>query len=121
MRPFLKGFSYAWAGLRFAFVTQRNMRIHCLMALLAMLISGLLGLNSSEWAILLLTLALVLSAEIFNTALEITLDLISQENHPQIKDAKDLAAGAVLLCALFALGVGACLWGKHLWMLFQTP
>ena len=62
-----------------------------------------------HWAVLLLACALVLSMEIVNTALESVVDLATQERHPLAKKAKDAAAGAVLVCAIFAVLVGLCI------------
>ena len=109
-KAFVQGFRYAIAGLIYTLRTQRNMRVHVLMACLACMISGWLKLQPTEWAILFLTLALVMALEMVNTALETTLNLISEDFHPQIKIGKDVAAGAVFIVAIFALGVGAALW-----------
>ncbi|MBF2052407.1 MAG: diacylglycerol kinase family protein [Candidatus Sericytochromatia bacterium] len=114
MRQFLASFGWAWAGIRSAFATQRNLRIHVLAAFLACGLSVLLGISRLEWVLLILTMALVMMAEMLNTALEATLDLISRERHPQIKFAKDVAAGAVLLTALAAVLVGFLIWGPCL-------
>lgn len=114
MRHFLASFGWAWAGICAAFATQRNLRVHVLAALMASGLSLVLGISRLEWALLVLTMALVVVAEMLNTALEATLDLISRERHPQIKFAKDVAAGAVLLAALAAVLVGLLIWGPYL-------
>lgn len=114
MQRFLASFGWAWAGIRAAFATQRNLRVHALAAGLASGLSLALGISRLEWALLVLTMALVVVAEMLNTALEATLDLISRERQPQIKFAKDVAAGAVLLAALAAVLVGLLIWGPYL-------
>jgi len=114
MAAFLRSFVWAWAGICAAFASQRNLKVHGLCALLALGFSAWLGLSRLEWALLLLTITLVLMAEMLNTALETTLDLISTETHPQIKFAKDVAAGAVLITACLALAMAALLWGPRL-------
>lgn len=119
MKAFLRGFIYAWRGLRYALTTQRNMKVHLLCTLLAVGISAALQISRLEWMLLCLTLALVMTLEMVNTALEATLDLISREHHPEIGIAKDVAAGAVLIAALFSLCIGALLWGPRLWELLQ--
>lgn len=118
LKKFFLGFRWAGAGLIYAFKSQRNMRIHGIAALMAAILSFLLRLDSLEWAILILTCGLVWMAELFNTALEVTLDYLAPEIHPQIKIAKDVAAAAVLVAALVALGIGLCLWGPKLGFCF---
>lgn len=105
-----KSFIWAGSGLWYALKSQRNMQIHAGATVLAQVISFQLKLPWSEVALVLLTCALVLVAEMLNTALETTLDVLHPGIHPQIKIAKDVAAGAVLLAALLALLVGGCLW-----------
>lgn len=86
--------------------TQPNMRIHILATLVVLAGAILLGVSRVELAILLLTIALVLVAEMINTAIESTVDLITQEYHEKAKVAKHVAAGAVLLAAVGAVFVG---------------
>lgn len=119
MKAFFKGFVWAGRGLWYGLRTQRNVRVHAFATLLAMGISTWLGLAAVEWAVLLLACGLVWAAELFNTALEVTLDRISREQDVQIGLAKDVAAGAVLAAALFALGVGVCLWLPKGWRLLN--
>lgn len=104
-----RSFGHAGAGVRYLFRSQRNARIHLSFTLLAVILALWLGLSSSEWAILALTIGFVLACEALNTALEATLDRISAEQHPLSKIAKDTAAGAVLIAALTALAVAAFL------------
>jgi len=99
-------FRYALAGLVYALNTQRNMRIHCLMAILVALLGYALRLPPLELAILALTVGMVLMAEMFNTALEVAVDLVTQEYHPLAKTAKNVAAGSVLVTAVIAVVVG---------------
>ncbi len=86
--------------------TQPNMRIHILATLVVLAGAILLGVSRVELAILLLTIALVLVAEMINTAIESTVDLITQEYHEKAKVAKHVAAGVVLLAAVGAVFVG---------------
>lgn len=119
MTAFFKAFVYAWSGICEAFARQRNMRIHGLLSILAVLISIFLKMSAVEWAILSLTLALVMTTEMLNSAIESTLDFISLEIHPQIKLAKDMAAGSVLIASLFAIAVGVALWGNKITALLR--
>jgi diacylglycerol kinase len=110
MKAFFKGFVCAGRGLWYGLSTQRNLQVHAAATAVACLISAWLGLSAVEWALILLTCALVWTAELLNTALELTLDRISRAQDPQIGLAKDVAAGAVLAAAIFAVGVAVCLW-----------
>jgi diacylglycerol kinase len=108
----LLSFRWAGEGLIWALRTQQNLRIHALATLVACSVSLWRGLSHVEWAVLLLTCALVWGLELLNSALEAALDYLAPERHPQIKIAKDAAAAAVLVAALFALGVAGCLWWR---------
>ncbi|WP_297050456.1 MULTISPECIES: diacylglycerol kinase family protein [unclassified Thermosynechococcus] len=99
-------FRYAWAGVVYAFQTQRNFRIHTAVGLSAIALSGLLKLPPVEVAVIFLTIGIVMGLELLNTALEAVVDLtVGKEYHELARIAKDCAAGAVLLSALAAVGV----------------
>jgi len=107
-------FGYAFAGLWWSIKTQRNMRIH-LAAVVAVFVLGVvLRLTAGELAVLALTCTVVLAAEMINTVVEATVDLASPERHPLAKVAKDVAAGAVLVTAIGAIGVGLLLFVPHM-------
>jgi diacylglycerol kinase (ATP) len=113
-------FGYAWAGLSYAFQTQRNFRIHLVVGTAAIALSIFLQLTPVEIAIITLTCGLVLTMELLNTALESVVDLtVRQTYHELAKIAKDCAAGAVLLSAMFAVLVGAFLMFPPLFALIQ--
>ena len=108
---FFQHVGYALAGLALLVREHRHFQVHLLIALLAIAISLALAISSIEWAILILTIALVLVAEALNSAIEAAVDCaVGTEQHPVAKAAKDMAAGACLLSAFFAALVGACLW-----------
>ena len=111
----LTSFRCASAGLLDVFHTQRNFRIHLSSAALALLLAAWLNLPRPQWPCLILVIGMVLSAEVFNTSAEILVDLTSPEYHPLAKRVKDVAAGAVLLAAMFAVIVGLLLLGPPLW------
>lgn len=103
-------FKFAWAGLAYAFSTQRNFRIHLGVGSLAVGLALHLHLPTVEFAVIGLTVAIVLTMELLNTALEALVDLtIGQTYHFLAKIVKDCAAGAVLISALAALLVASCL------------
>jgi diacylglycerol kinase len=111
----LASFRYAFAGLAYVLRTQRNMWIHAVIAIGVVVLGLWLGLSLVEWALLVLTIALVFTAETANTIVETTIDLITQEHHPLAKVAKDVAAGAVLLSAMAAVVIGLLILGPRLW------
>lgn len=103
-------FKYAWAGITYAFQTQRNFRIHVAVGALAIGLSVFLRLATVEVSIIAITSGLVLTLELVNTAIESIVDLtVKQSYHELAKVAKDCAAGAVLVSALVALLVGCTL------------
>jgi diacylglycerol kinase (ATP) len=103
-------FKYAWAGLAYAFYTQRNFRVHLLVGTMAIALSFILQLSRVEVAIIGLTIGAVLTMELLNTALESVVDLtVEQTYHELAKIAKDCAAGAVLISALAAVLVAGSL------------
>jgi len=102
-------FRYALDGILHGFRAQRHMRFHFVVAVLALLAGVVYGLTRAELLVLLFSVALVLIAEMFNTAVEAVVDLVTQTYHPLAKHAKDVAAGAVLVAALNAIVVGLIL------------
>lgn len=103
-------FKYAWAGISYAFQSQRNFRIHVAVCALAIGLSLFLHLQAVEIAVIGLTSGLVLALELLNTALESLVDLtVKQTYHDLAKIAKDCAAGAVLVSALVAVLVAGIL------------
>jgi len=111
----LTSFKYAFAGVWHILQTQRNARIHVCLALVAVVLGLWLGLSRTEWAVITLTIGLVLVAEAFNTVAESAIDLVTREYHPLARIAKDVAAGAVLLAAMTAVVVGLLILGPPLW------
>ena len=114
-------FRCALAGIWHTLRTQRNARIHLGITAGVVLLGVWLGLGWTEWAVLVLTVAVVFVAEMFNTALEATLDLACPAYHPLAKIGKDVAAGAVLLAAILAVVVGLLILGPHLWEIVRRP
>jgi diacylglycerol kinase (ATP) len=111
-------FGYAWMGLRYAFRSQRNFRIHIGAAILATIAGIVLRLSLVEWAILTVLFVMVLAAEMVNTMVEALVDMVTQEYHPLAKVAKDVAAGIVLLTAVGAVVVGLLIFGPRVLAVF---
>ena len=110
----LHSFRYAFAGLWYALCTQRNARVHLLAAVAVTAMGLWLRLDAVRWAVLVLTIALVFFAEMANTGVEATVDLVTPEYHPLAKVAKDVSAGAVLVTAMAAVVVGLLILGPPL-------
>lgn len=113
----LRSIWIALDGFRQVIITQQNARVHAVATLVVFIISGLLGLSRLEWVLLLLTVGFVWAAEIFNTAIEDLVDLVSPENTPTAKRIKDISAGAVLVSVAVSILVGLLLFGPRLWAL----
>lgn len=109
MKKFFKSFKYAAHGVAEA-CKQRNFRFHiCAMAFVIFFAARFYDFSAERWAILLLTCAGMLALETVNTALERLADKVTEERSHRIRIAKDCAAGAVLLWAVFAVAVGVLL------------
>ena len=104
-RKFFKSFRYAVQGILTA-TKEQNLRFHILSAVIVVLAGFLTGLSITEWVILTIVIALVIGAELFNSAIERVVDLASPEIHPLAKQAKDMAAGAVLVFAVASVIIG---------------
>ncbi len=117
-RNFWQSLAFAFAGMRHALYSQRNLRIHVTVAA-AVVTAGLaLRINRSEWAIVVTLIALVIGLELLNTAIEALVDLTSPVLHPLAKVAKDTAAGAILVAAVGSAIVGLIIFLPRLWQLF---
>lgn len=107
-RAFRQSLGHAWDGLRALFRYERNFRKHLVVGTLAVIAGAILRLTLNEWLWLVLAIFLVLIAETLNTIVEAVVDLIVGETyHDLAKRAKDIAAGGVLMAAIFAVIVGA--------------
>lgn len=107
--------SYAFQGVTYALRTQTNTWVHVSISVGVIAMGIWFSITRLEWAVLILTMALVWAAEFFNTALEVLLDLLHPQYHPLVKITKDLSAGAVLLTAVFSVLIGLLLLGPPLW------
>jgi len=106
MRTHEISFRHAIKGIILATCTQLNIRIHLIITSLVIFLCVWLKVTPVEILVLLLTIALVLTAEILNTAIEYLGDAITLENNHFLKNAKDTSAGAVLVAAIFATLIG---------------
>ena len=106
MKKFFRGFGFAFNGIKYTFKTQLNFRVHCFAAILTGALCFYLKINTAEWLWIIAAIALVLMAELVNTAIETLVDLISPEYNIKAGLAKDIAAGLVLITAIMALAIG---------------
>lgn len=101
----IKSFGYALFGIRTS-LKEQNMRIHLFSAVIVVIAGVLTGISITEWLVLIITIALVIGSEMINTAIEAVVNLASPEYHPLAKQAKDVAAGAVLVFAVASVIIG---------------
>jgi len=115
LRSRIRSFRNAFTGLWYVIRTQRNAWIHALATICVFSLGLWLKLELRDWAVLILTIALVWTAEFLNTALEAVVDLASPHHHPLAKVGKDVGAAAVLIAALSAIIIGMLILGPPLW------
>lgn len=111
----IRSFGYAFRGWRHVIKTQQNTWVHSLITISVVTMGLWLRLPARDWAVLLLTMAVVWAAEFFNTSIEAIVDLTSPAQHPLAKVSKDVGAAAVLITAFAAVGVGLLILGPPLW------
>ena len=112
---FIDSFKVSIKGVLYLFIYHRNMRIIFLCGLAALLCGFLLRLKGLELVALSITVALVFIAEIFNTAIEMMMDIVSSEHSVKIKLIKDIAAAVVVITCVNALAVAYILFWRKLW------
>ncbi len=115
---FFRSFTYAAKGIVYMIKYERNFRFHLVAAAYILGFAPRFLKTRGEWAVLLLTVMTVLGLELLNSAVEHAADLICSDRHPKVAAAKDLAAAAVLVCAVGAVAVAVSLfirpaaWGE---------
>ena len=120
MLPFLtsraRAFRYAFSGWWFVIRTQRNAWIHAMVSVAVVLISFWLQLSARDWAVIIIAIAMVWTAEFINTALEAVVDLASHHEHHELaRVGKDVGAAAVLIAAISAALIGLMVLGPLLY------
>ena len=114
LAKFIAGFGFAFSGLWYAIRTQVNMKVHLALAILALALGIALRISAVEFALVFVAIGVVMVADMFNTVIEMCVDLASPSYHPLAKIAKDVAAGAVLLSAIMAIIIALFVFGPHL-------
>ncbi len=120
LRKWVESANYAIEGILHAVKTQRHMRYHFFAAVLILLLSLILGINQSEFIAITIVAVLVLSVEMFNTAIEATVDAVFKEYDNRAKIIKDIAAGSVLTTAIGAAVVGYIIFSPYLEKIFYA-
>jgi diacylglycerol kinase (ATP) len=111
----IAAFGHAFRGWGYVLKTQHNAWIHTLVATIVVAMGLWLGISPGNWAVIILTIAMVFTAEFINTAIEALVDLAMPMHHPLAKVGKDVGAGAVLVAALAGVVVGLLILGPPLW------
>jgi diacylglycerol kinase (ATP) len=119
LRALIKSFAYAIEGIAFTVRTQRNMAVHVLAAIIVCGAGWLLEIRADDWRWLCVSIGLVWCAELINSAIEFLCDIVMPQHHESVKRAKDIAAGAVLVCALIAVIIGVLTFYPYLTIMFH--
>jgi undecaprenol kinase len=109
MRKFIQSFVYAWNGISYGIGAERNAKVHVMAALIVIVAGFMTGLSQSEWFIVIILICGMLALELMNSAIERVVNLQTTERHILAKQAKDLAAGAVLVYAIGSAIIGLML------------
>ncbi len=118
--PFKSAFKHAFIGLFRFFKTERNGRIELVCTIIIIFMAFYFKCNSLEWISILLCIAMVLGAEMFNSALEKTCDLMHPEFNKNIQYIKDVSAAAVLVCSIISAIVAAIIFIPKIWFYFNS-
>jgi len=114
LKALVKSFAFARNGILIALKMERNLKVHYLIAIIVMLTGAYFKISQIEAIILILIIALVISLEMINTAIERTIDLLTEKEHVYAQIAKDVAAGAVLTAVLAAIIIGILIFLPYL-------
>ncbi|MHA6259460.1 diacylglycerol kinase family protein [Sporosarcina sp. CAU 1771] len=109
MPKFIRAFGYAAEGILHGIKTERNIKFHFLSMLVVVIASFLTKLSLIEWIVVLLLIGGMIALEMMNSSIERAINLVTSEVHPLAKQAKDLAAGAVLIYAIISAIIGLLL------------
>ena len=114
MREFLRSFVYALNGIRASFREQRTLKVQSTIAFITIVAGFYFKITSTEWSLILLSIAAVIGLEMINTAMESLVDLVTTERRPLAGKVKDVAAGAVLFASVIAVVLGVIIFRKYL-------
>jgi diacylglycerol kinase len=120
MKKLLKSFSYALRGLQHTLVHEQNFKIEIFCAVAIIGCAFVFNISKTEWLVVILNIAAVLTAELFNTAIENICNMIHRATHPTIKIIKDVSAAAVVVTALCAFVCGCIIFTPHILNLIKS-
>ena len=120
MLRLIRSFGFAWKGIRSSLFQEPNFKIHIVCSILVIGAAVYFMISPVEWMLVLICMALVLSMEMINTAIEKLCNVVHQEQHPGIKITKDVAAGAVLVSAIIAAVCGAIIFIPKIILLIKS-
>ena len=106
MKKIINSFKYAIQGFIQAFKSEKNMKIHIIIAILVIILAMIFKISIIEWIICIILISVVIAAELFNTAIETTVDLAMPDKNEKAKIAKDVSASAVLILSISAAIIG---------------
>ncbi len=118
MKKLLKSFKYAFEGILTGIKEEQNMKIHITIMTFVIIFGIMLKISKIEWIICIILFGLVISMELINTAIENAVDLITKEKNEQVKIAKDVAAGAVLVSAIASAIIGLIIFVPKIIVIF---
>lgn len=110
----MRSFGYAWKGICCCVGREQNLSFHLIAAVIVIIAGFCFGISRVEWMVVTGCIGLVIAAELFNSAIEKLVDLVSPDYHPVAGRVKDIAAGAVLICAITAATIGVIIFWPYL-------
>jgi undecaprenol kinase len=117
--PLIRSFGFAITGIRSVVMNERNMRIHLVISLIVIVTGLWFSISMFEWLFVILAIGGMFALEMVNSAIERVVDLVTDKYHPLAKDAKDIAAGAVLLYAIVSVIIGLIIFAPKILMVFK--
>lgn len=99
-------FKFALEGIRVSFINEKNIRFHLFFSVFVIVFGIIFNLTQTEWMLIFFAIAGMIVIEMINTAIERVVDLVTDQYHPLAKQAKDIAAGAVLIYAILSVVIG---------------
>lgn len=114
----IRSFGYAWKGIRCVVGKEQNLNFHFIATVCVVVAGHFFHITRMEWIAVLLCIGMVIGSEMFNSAVERIVDLVSPQRHPLAGQVKDIAAGAVLVCALTAMTIGLIIFVPYLTRFF---
>ena len=118
-KRFVKSFGYSIDGLKYAYKYEQSMFIHFIVTILVIIMGFICKISLLEWAIVLITIGVVLASELINTAIEAVVDLVTLEVHPLAKIAKDCGSAATFVLAMIAACIGLAIFVPHSMEMFR--